>query len=485
MSRGNTHATHGNLILNADSYKSSHFLQYPPLAETTSFYVEARSSKPGAPYPDILFFGLQAFLKDYLSRPITAADIEEAREVLTAHGLPFNEAGWRHVLDKHGGLLPLDIQALREGSVVPRGTALVQIHNTDPSLPWLSSYIETALLRAVWYPTTVATYSWSCKQVIAAALEKSSDHAEAALPFKLHDFGARGVSSQESAGIGGLAHLVNFSGTDTLAALLAARRWYGADMAGFSIPAAEHSTITTWGRDDERRAYENMLDQFGSGPLLSIVSDSYDLDNAVSKIFGEELRDKILSMNATLVVRPDSGDPRTVVLETIQRLIAAFGAARNAKGYLVLNPKIRVIQGDGVTLSTIREILDQLLAREISAENVTFGMGGALLQVLNRDTLRFAMKANAVKMTGGDWTDVYKEPATDPSKRSRAGRVAVVRAGNGWKTVRVEELAGRENQLKSVWRNGELLTEWSLDEVRHQAEATTAALKLVQSAAAE
>jgi nicotinamide phosphoribosyltransferase len=256
-------------------------------------------------------------------------------------------------------------------------------------------------------------------------------------------------------------------------------------MAGFSIPAAEHSTITTWGRDDERRAYENMLDRFGSGPLLSIVSDSYDLDNAVSKIFGEELRDKILSMNATLVVRPDSGDPRTVVLETIKRLIAAFGATRNAKDYLVLNPKIRVIQGDGVTLSTIGEILDQLLANEISADNVTFGMGGALLQVLNRDTLRFAMKANAVKMTGADWTDVYKEPATDPSKRSRAGRVAVVRAGNGWKTVRVEELAGRENQLKSVWRDGRLLVDWSLDEVRRRADATTASLKLVQSAAAE
>ncbi len=485
MSVGNTRAVHGNLILNADSYKSSHYLQYPPEAETTSFYVEPRAGKAGAPYPDVLFFGLQAFLKEYLSRPIDAADIDEAREVLTAHGLPFNEDGWRRILDQHGGLLPLDIQALPEGSIVPRGTALVQIDNTDPALPWLPSYIETALLRAIWYPTTVATYSWSCKQVIAQALEKSSDHAAEALPFKLHDFGARGVSSQESAGIGGLAHLVNFSGTDTLAALMAARRWYGAGMAGFSIPAAEHSTITTWGRDEERAAYENMLDRFGAGPLLSIVSDSYDLANAVTHIFGEELRDKILSMNATLVVRPDSGDPRTVVIETIKRLITAFGATRNATGYLVLNPKIRVIQGDGVTLSTIREILDQLLAEGISAENVTFGMGGALLQVLNRDTLRFAMKANAVKMSGADWTDVYKEPATDPSKRSRAGRVAVVRAGNGWQTIRADELAGRENQLKSVWRDGKLLVDWSLDEVRRRAIETTAALKLFQAEAAE
>jgi len=473
----------GNLILNADSYKSSHYLQYPPEAEVTSFYVEARPDREGSPFPHILFFGLQAFLKEYLAHPISAADIEEAREVLTAHGLPFNEAGWRAILDRHGGFLPLDIEALPEGSVVPRGTALVQIHNTDPSLPWLPSYVETALLRAIWYPTTVATYSWACKQAIAEALEKSSDNPAALLPFKLHDFGARGVSSQESAGIGGLAHLVNFMGTDTLAALLTARRWYGADMAGFSIPAAEHSTITSWGREDERKAYENMLDRFGTGPLLSIVSDSYDLNHAVSKIFGEELKDKILSMNATLVVRPDSGDPRTVVLETVKRLIDAFGATRNGKGYWVLNPKIRVIQGDGVRLSTIKEILDVLLENEISAENVTFGMGGALLQVLNRDTLRFAMKANAIRMAG-DWIDVYKAPATDPTKSSRAGRLAVVRAGHGWKTVRVDELAQRENQLKSVWRDGKLLVDWSLSEVRRQAEITTAWLREMQNQAA-
>jgi nicotinamide phosphoribosyltransferase len=217
--------------------------------------------------------------------------------------------------------------------------------------------------------------------------------------------------------------------------------------------------------------------------LLSIVSDSYDLNNAVSKIFGEELKDKILSMNATLVVRPDSGDPKTVVLETVKRLIAAFGASRNDKGYLVLNPKIRVIQGDGVTLTTIRQILDTLLDNEISAENVTFGMGGALLQMLNRDTLRFAMKANAIKMRGA-WMDVYKAPATDPSKRSQAGRLAVVQSGHGWKTLRVEDLAQRDNLLKSVWRDGQLLVDWSLDEVRHRAEETTASLKRLRSQAA-
>jgi nicotinamide phosphoribosyltransferase len=156
------------------------------------------------------------------------------------------------IVTDHGGHLPLEIRALPEGMVVPAGVPLVQVENTDPRMPWLTTFVETALLRAVWYPSTVATMSWQCRQVILAGLERTSDDPQGQLPFKLHDFGARGVSSAESAGLGGMAHLVNFQGTDTMEALLAARRYYDADIAGFSIPAAEHSTITSWGRARRR-----------------------------------------------------------------------------------------------------------------------------------------------------------------------------------------------------------------------------------------
>ena len=173
-------------------------------------------------------------------------------------------------------------------------------------MPWLTTFIETALLRAVWYPTTVATLSRKAKLIIQAGLEKSSDDPAGQLPFKLHDFGARGVSSGESAGLGGMAHLVNFMGTDTMEALLAARRYYGAEMAGFSIPAAEHSTMTSWGRARERQAYEMMLDRFeGEGRLVAVVSDSYDLDHAVNEIWGGALREKVLAQKGTLVIRHD------------------------------------------------------------------------------------------------------------------------------------------------------------------------------------
>jgi nicotinamide phosphoribosyltransferase len=143
-----------NLILATDSYKQSHFLQYPPEARAISAYIEARPNDFSA---DVLFMGLQPYLIDSLSRPITAADIDEAEAICIAHGVPFNRAGWEIILHDHAGLLPIEIRALPEGMIVPTGVPLVQVETTDPRLPWLATFIETALLRAIWYPTTVAT----------------------------------------------------------------------------------------------------------------------------------------------------------------------------------------------------------------------------------------------------------------------------------------------------------------------------------------
>ena len=183
---------------------------------------------------------------------------------------------------------------------------MVQVINTDPRVPWLTSYIETALLRAIWYPTTVATISYGIKEIIKEYLDQTSDDTKAQLPFKLHDFGARGTSSQESAMLGGMAHLVNFQGTDTLSAIVGARRYYNANMAGFSIPASEHSTMTSWGKEGETDAYTNMIKQFaGEGKIFAVVSDSYDIYNAVSNIWGITLKEEVKKSGATLVIRPD------------------------------------------------------------------------------------------------------------------------------------------------------------------------------------
>ncbi len=456
-----------NLLLNTDSYKTSHWLQYPPQTEYISSYIEPR----GGIFDETLFFGLQAFILEYLSRPFTQTDIDEAAILLAAHGVPFNKAGWQYILDTYQGYLPISIEAVPEGTVLANKNALVQIINTDPQCFWLVSYLETALLRAVWYPSTVASLSYACKNIIKKALEKSADSL-AGLAFKLHDFGSRGASSLETAALGGLAHLVNFAGTDTLSSLIAASRWYGMsqadNIAAFSIPAAEHSTITSWGREGEVEAYRNMLKQFGgSGKIVAVVSDSYDLWQAIDKLWGDVLKQDVQNSGGTLVIRPDSGDPVKVVREALIRLSERFGYSLNQKGYKVLPDYVRLIQGDGINPVSLQKILDAMMQAGFSADNVAFGMGGGLLQQVDRDTLGWAMKASAAQVAG-EWRDVYKDPITSKAKRSKRGRLALVKTAERVETIRLEDLNGRQNLLEPVFYNGKLLRQDTLSIIRER-----------------
>jgi nicotinamide phosphoribosyltransferase len=319
----------------------------------------------------------------------------------------------------------------------------------------------------------VATLSREAKKTIYQNLIETSDDPDAQIPFKLHDFGARGVSSQESAMIGGTAHLVNFMGTDTIAGLLGARKYYGADMAGFSIPASEHSTITAWGEENEVDAYRNMITQFaGPEKLVAVVSDSYDIYRAADQLWGVELKDEVEASGGTVVVRPDSGDPLIVTANVIRILGERFGFDVNSKGYKVLKPCIRMIQGDGVNPKSIKAILDNFKSLGWSADNIAFGMGGGLLQKLDRDTLKFAMKANAIRVNG-EWRDIWKKPATDSGKDSKAGQLALILNGNcEYETIRKEDYdshVGDENFLVPVFNTGTIMNTWTFDEVRANA----------------
>lgn len=457
-------ATH-NLLLDTDSYKLSHFLQFPPGTQQINSYIEPR----GGNLDEVLFFGLQAFLKQVLCTPIRAADIDEAEELALAHVGLFNRPGWDLLLRRHGGRLPVEIEALPEGLVVGTRTPVVQIRNTDPDFFWLPSHLETALLRAVWYPSTVASVSLACKTVLAEYLEATAEDPAQVLPFQLHDFGARGATSDASAAIGGLAHLVNFQGTDTIAALRLARRCYREPLAGFSIPASEHSTMTSWGRPNEVEAYRNMIRRF-AGPqrIVAFVVDSYDLWTAVDQLIGVELKQEIETSGGRVVIRPDSGDPIAVLPRLIEHLMRRFGFRVNAKGYRVLPDFIRVIQGDAITLETLPRILEALKLRGLGTENASFGMGGGLLQKLDRDTMKWAMKASQI-VVDGQARDIYKDPVTDPAKRSRGGRWAVVRSGHRHEAIRIEETDGRENLLRPVFRDGELLVDQGFAEIRARA----------------
>lgn len=454
-----------SIVFDVDSYKASHYLQYPPNTTKVFSYIESRGGRD----PETVMFGLQYIIAKYLSTPVTLADVSKAKQFFAAHGLSFNEDGWRHVVQDHAGLLPIRIRAVPEGTVVPVGNALVTVENTCDRCFWATSWVETALMR-LWYPVTVATESRQIKKLIMSYLEKTSDDPLAEISFKLHDFGSRGVSSQESAAIGGAAHLVNFMGSDTVVGIMAANEHYDCPMSAFSIPAAEHSTITSWGRENEAEAYKNMLRQFARpGALVAVVSDSYDIFKACDTIWGQQLKDDVVDSGAIVIVRPDSGHPTTVVRMCLEILSSRFGFTVNKKGYKVIN-NVRVIQGDGINRDSIEEILRNITEAGFSATNVAFGMGGALLQKHDRDTQKFAMKCSSITADGRE-IDVTKSPITDPGKRSKAGRLDLESFEGRFTTIKLSP--GAESApysvMKIVYLDGQTMNRTTLEEVRRRA----------------
>lgn len=457
-----------NIVLDCDSYKVTHPKQYPEGMTYMHSYIESR----GGLYGYTKFFGLQYYLKKYLSTRITKEMVDEASEIFKLHGVPFERAGWDYIVNELGGKLPLRIRAVPEGAIIPNHNVLITIESTCEKTPWIVSWLEPLILK-VWYPITVATYSYKMKQIISHFLEITSDNIKEQLPFKLHDFGYRGASSDESAAIGGLAHLTNFLGTDNINALECGRKYYHCKCPGFSIPAAEHSTVTSWGKENEEEAMRHIIESFPNNPV-SVVSDSYNYFNAVENILCKDLKDLIKSRKYNVIVRPDSGDAITNVLFALEKLEAAFGVTINSKGYKVLN-NTAIIQGDNIHEDTTWDILKCVMTNGYSVDNIALGCGGSLLQgnehsSLNRDTHKFAMKCSCVKVNGV-YRDVYKNPITDSGKISKKGRLDLIKLNNGkYESINISNLKENEyhkySLMEVVFENGEILKDYTLDEVR-------------------
>jgi nicotinamide phosphoribosyltransferase len=474
-----------NILLLTDSYKPSHWKQLPDGTTILHSYLESRGGK----FDNTLFFGLQYLIKKYLQgKVVTLSKINRAKLFWDAHLGPgiFNLEGWMHILDKHDGHLPVKIKAVPEGTVVPTGNVLLTIENTDPEVPWLTNYLETLILQ-IWYPITVGTLSREVKKVLIKYLKKTTTHdtdtIRSIVNFMLHDFGFRGVSSVESAGIGAAAHIINFRGTDTVEGILLAQEYYNTvEMLAFSIPASEHSTITSWTEPYEVRAFENMLDKFPTG-LVACVSDSFDIIRACRDHWGTTLREKVLNRDGRLVIRPDSGDPVQTLKQVFNVLWDRFGGTINSKGFKVLDPHVRVIQGDGVNYESIIEILDMMIEEGFSVENIAFGMGGALLQKVDRDTQKFAIKCSSIVINGEE-VDVQKNPIeinefgerVQSFKKSKAGRMKLVHKGvtdynNSDEYETVTKCSDFSDDIMvDIFENGKILKEWTFQEVRERAE---------------
>jgi len=385
------------------------------------------------------------------------------------------------VVKKYDGKLPVVIRAIPEGMVVPVKNAVFTIECNDPECLFLIGWVES-LLERLWYPSTIAISSREYKKLIKRYLELSSDSPEDEILFKLHDFGARGCATLEQARIGGAAHLLSFRGTDTFESLRFARHYYDCEMAGFSIPATEHSLTCLHGRANEYDFFKSAINEFltksenpeGVPKLGAVVSDTYNIYNAVKFWCQPDIRNLIKESGGTIVIRPDSGDPVEVLIKIFEIFEQELGSiiSLNSKGYKMLPNELRIIQGDGIDLAMVGKILHQLVdVMGWSASNIAFGSGGGLLQKFDRDTQKWAYKVCAASVDGV-WVNVVKDPITDHGKRSLEGNLDVISDGNTFTTIRLPygEFEHMNSIMQTVYDCGKILVHDTLDEIRQRIE---------------
>lgn len=455
-----------NRVMLADSYKYSHASQYPKEMTVMFDYMESR----GGVYPATIFFGLSYYLKNYFAKPIEAWEVEKAAKKAKMHGVPFDYDGWMYIVNELGGKLPVEIRAVDEGTLVPVKNILMSIKSTDPRVPWVAGWLETILMK-VWYPTTIATKSYYVKKMLM-----KYGPAEWA-QFAFHNFGDRGSTSVEAAMIGGAAHLTQFMGTDNFNALDFIEEMYGEEVSGYSVFATEHSSTTSHLKEGEEEFVYRQLVENPTLGIMSFVGDSYDIYNFTDFVTNPEGRiRKLLDSRPEqkFVIRPDSGDPLVVIPKMLEIM------AKNGVDYEVdsndnvLFKGYGILWGDGITPETIEEILSTITGHDYyySAMNFVFGSGGDLMQNVNRDTQKFAIKCSSISLPEGSkivTRDVYKDPITDPGKKSKKGEMTLYhnKVTGEYITGPVGVFTGGfTDVLNLVFKDGVIMRDFTFDEVR-------------------
>lgn len=470
-----------NILLMTDVYKLGHMRLYPKGTTKVYSYLCARSTKKEA---EALFFGLQPYLK-LLEKGVTQEDAEEFMAYYTdiLGATPPADVGEKIQSLVNLGYIPLEIKAVPEGTLIGNKNVLATVTNSVEGFHWVVGFFESLLLK-VWNTTSVATLSHKFKRLAVEMTNKTSD-SDFLVPFLVHDFGYRGVSSEQTAELSGAAHLVNFCGTDTVPAVKFMKENYaGTGLIGASVPASEHSIHCSFGpsAQDELAYVNNMMDLNPTG-LVSVVSDAYDYWRMLTETL-PAVKNRILARDGKYVVRPDSGDPKKILCGdpdasvgsvewkgTFRLLEETFGATVNSKGYKELNPKIGVIYGDGMYYDRYKDILETMEKMGYANTNLVIGIGGLLLQQHNRDDLGFAFKATYAEVNG-DAKELYKDPITDKGKRSHMGLMRLDKdpATGKFRTMDGVSWADEsQGELVTVFKNGKVVKEYTLQEIRDRA----------------
>ncbi|MCC6701937.1 MAG: nicotinate phosphoribosyltransferase [Fluviicola sp.] len=477
-----------NPLLLTDGYKVDHRRQYP--TNTTLVYSNWTPRKSRNESIDkVVFFGLQYFLKEYVMRQFESGFFNQPKEqVVKAYArrinnyLGENSVGTQHIEALHDlGYIPMVFKALPEGSKVPFKVPMFTMYNTVPAFFWLTNYFETLLSAVVWMPCTSATIALEYRKVLDKyALETSS--MPAFVDWQGHDFSMRGMAGIEAASISGAGHLLSFTGTDTIPAIEFLENYYNAnsdtELIGGSVAATEHSVMCMGTNEGEFETFERLITAIYPKGIVSIVSDTWDLWKVLTEYL-PRLKEQVLSRDGKVVIRPDSGDPVLIICGNpegktdaerkgvVELLWDVFGGITNDKGFKELDAHIGAIYGDSITVERATRICEGLKQKGFASTNVVLGIGSYTYQYNTRDTFGFAMKATYGEVNG-EGRAIFKDPITDDgTKKSAKGLMKVVQNGDSFSLLDQvtweEEATGA---LKEVFRDGQLLIDYSLSEIR-------------------
>ena len=480
-----------NPIFLKDGYKVGHKFQYPEGTTLVYSNLTPRTSRVEG-VENVVFFGLQYFIKEYLIRQFDEQFFQQPKEKVMAqyrrridNYLGKDAISYDHIAALHDlGYLPLEIKALPEGALVPMKVPVLTLWNTKPEFFWLTNMLETLMSAILWKPMTSATTAFEYLKTFRAYAEQTVGEDLSFVPWQGHDFSFRGMSGIEDATMSGAGHLLSFAGTDTIPAIDFLETFYNADceqeLIGGSVAATEHSVMCMGTQDAEIQTFIHLIEDIYPKSIVSIVSDTWDFWQVITE-FLPQLKAKILAREGKVVIRPDSGDPVKIIVGdanapvgtpehkgAIECMWDIFGGTMTPQGYKLLDPHIGLIYGDSITTARQKAILEGLRKKGFASYNVVLGIGSYTYEYVTRDTFGFAMKATYGEVNG-EGRAIFKDPKTDNgTKKSAKGLMKVIKNEANQYELQddVTWQQAAEGELKTVFRDGTLMVDWTLGEVR-------------------
>lgn len=484
--------TEQNMMLLQDFYKISHEKNmYPNGLNKLYATWTPRSNQHFPESQNVVFWGLQGFIKKYLlewfdeyffSRPLDDVLIEYRTYI---HKTFDSEAPVGHIADLHQlGYLPLEIAALPEGSLVPYKVPCVVVTNTLPNFAWLVNFLETLFSCNMWLPSTTSTTAYLARKINEYYLDKTSDKGDSWKNSGVGDFSFRGMAGLDAAILSGAAFLTSFTKTSTIPAIKYLCDYYNADInkeiIGEWSASVEHScTSINYAVDhNEETFFLKMVQSLYPHKSFSFVADTYNYWNFFDII--KKYKEDIKKHKVCIRIRPDSGDPEKILCgdpngETereqkgsLQLLWEIMGGTINSKGYKVLDPSIGLVYGDSITLQSHESICRHMADMGFAVENVVFGYGSYSMQYRTRDSQGWAYKITYAEINGQP-VQVYKNPITSRGlKKSQKGMCFVTSNYALQDGYDCHSIPKKGNLLHPVFRNGKLLNETTLSEIRNR-----------------